>query len=79
LGGGFFAPIINYPQVAILGMGQARLQPVVHPETRKIQARLMLPIVLSFDHRVIDGADAIRFMRMIMDALQSPEHLLLTG
>ncbi len=80
-GGGHFAPIINYPEVAILGLGKARLQPVVKEKadgTPEIVARLMLPVVLCFDHRVVDGADAIRFMKVIIDALEDPEELFMT-
>jgi pyruvate dehydrogenase E2 component (dihydrolipoamide acetyltransferase) len=78
LGGTAFAPIINYPEVAILGMAQARWQPAVQGEgkTAKIVPRLLLPLVLSFDHRVVDGADAARFMRMIQEILQDPDRLL---
>ena len=80
MGGGFFAPIINYPQVAILGMGTASLQPVVlkdGDDMHKIAARLMMPVVLCIDHRVLDGADAIRFLRVIIDALEDPDELLM--
>jgi pyruvate dehydrogenase E2 component (dihydrolipoyllysine-residue acetyltransferase) len=80
MGGGFFAPIINYPQVAILGMGTASLQPVVREDGdngHKIVARLMMPVVLCIDHRVLDGADAIRFLRVIIDALEDPDELLM--
>ena len=80
MGGGFFAPIINYPQVAILGMGTASLQPVVRKDGdagHKIVARLMMPVVLCIDHRVLDGADAIRFLRVIIDALEDPDELLM--
>ena len=80
-GGGHFAPIINYPEVAILGLGKARLQPVVKDKDgggHAIVARLMLPIVLCFDHRVVDGADAIRFMSVVIDALEDPERLFMT-
>ncbi|HSM73128.1 MAG TPA: 2-oxo acid dehydrogenase subunit E2, partial [Desulfobacterales bacterium] len=82
MGGGYFAPIINYPEVAILGLGQARRQPVVdradtRPEPR-IVARLMLPLILSIDHRVLDGADAIRFLQMVKQVLEDPEELLMT-
>ncbi len=80
-GGGHFAPIINYPEVAILGMGKARMQPVVKTSDagkHEIVARLMLPMVLCFDHRVVDGADAVRFMRVIIDALEDPEELFMT-
>ncbi len=79
LGGTGFAPIVNYPQVAILGMAQARLQPVVQGDLRshRIVPRLMMPLVLGFDHRVVDGADAARFLGMIIEALQSPEKLMM--
>jgi pyruvate dehydrogenase E2 component (dihydrolipoamide acetyltransferase) len=80
MGGGFFAPIINYPQVAILGMGTASMQPVVREDGdngHKIVPRLMMPVVLCIDHRVLDGADAIRFLRVIIDALEDPDELLM--
>ena len=80
-GGGHFSPIINYPEVAILGMGKARLQPVVRDTEageHEVTVRLMLPIVLCFDHRVVDGADAVRFMKGIIDALEDPETLFMT-
>lgn len=79
LGGTGFAPIVNYPQVAILGMAQARLQPVVQGDLRshRIVPRLIMPLVLGFDHRVVDGADAARFLGMIIEALQSPEKLMM--
>jgi len=80
MGGGHFAPIINYPEVAILGMGSARLKPVVkHSEGSEpeIVARLMLPIVLCIDHRVLDGADAMRFMRVFITTLGDPDTLLM--
>jgi pyruvate dehydrogenase E2 component (dihydrolipoamide acetyltransferase) len=82
VGGGYFAPIINYPQSAILGMGRARLQPVVHqthPQGFEIQPRQIMPLVLCFDHRVADGAEAIRFMRMMAACLEDPEQLLLNA
>lgn len=81
LGGAGFTAIINYPEVAILGMGQGRRQPVVTVDDHgreKIVPRLMMPIVLGFDHRVVDGADAIRFLRLIIDSLQDPDELLIT-
>jgi pyruvate dehydrogenase E2 component (dihydrolipoamide acetyltransferase) len=79
LGGTGFTPIVNYPEVAILGMARARLQPVVKGdfENFEVVPRLMLPLILGFDHRVVDGADAARFLGMIMDALGSPEELLM--
>lgn len=79
LGGTGFAPIINYPQVAILGMAKARLQPTVRGDldNYKIVPRLMLPLVMAFDHRIVDGADAARFLNVIIGALQDPEKLLM--
>jgi pyruvate dehydrogenase E2 component (dihydrolipoamide acetyltransferase) len=80
MGGGYFSPIINYPEVAILGLGQARLQPVVRQNSdghQEIVPRLMMPVVVCFDHRVADGVDAIRFTRMIIKALEDPEELFL--
>jgi pyruvate dehydrogenase E2 component (dihydrolipoamide acetyltransferase) len=80
LGGTAFAPIINYPQVAILGMAQASWRPVVQgqgPEA-KILPRFVLPLVVAFDHRVVDGADAARFARSIIDILEDPDKLLVS-
>jgi pyruvate dehydrogenase E2 component (dihydrolipoamide acetyltransferase) len=81
MGGGFFAPIINYPEVAILGLGQARMQPVVRDRGKgdfQIVPRLMMPVVLCIDHRVLDGADAIKFLRVIIDSLEDPDELLMS-
>jgi pyruvate dehydrogenase E2 component (dihydrolipoamide acetyltransferase) len=81
LGGSFFSAIINYPEVAILGLGQARKQPMVvsgaHGEEH-IAIRLILPIVLCFDHRVVDGADAIRFLRQVIALLEDPDELFIS-
>jgi pyruvate dehydrogenase E2 component (dihydrolipoamide acetyltransferase) len=80
MGGGYFSPIINYPEAAILGLGQARMQPVVRQNNdgnQEIVIRLMMPVVLCFDHRVVDGVDAIRFTRMVIEALEDPEELFL--
>jgi pyruvate dehydrogenase E2 component (dihydrolipoamide acetyltransferase) len=80
MGGGYFSPIINYPEVAILGLGQARMQPVVRRNkdgNQEIVIRLMMPVVLCFDHRIADGVDAIRFTRMVIEALEDPEELFL--
>ena len=81
MGGGFFSPIINYPEVAILGMGQGRLQPAVKRKEdngHEIVSRLIMPIVLCIDHRVLDGADAIRFLRVVIDSLEDPDELLMS-
>jgi pyruvate dehydrogenase E2 component (dihydrolipoamide acetyltransferase) len=81
MGGGYFAPIINYPEVAIMGLGQARMQPVFRPKPEgqpEIVARLMMPVVLCIDHRVLDGADAIKFLKVIKDSLEDPDELLMS-
>ncbi len=81
LGGHHFSAIVNYPEVAILGLGQGRMQAsVITGEDGKHQIvpRLIMPIVLCFDHRVVDGADAIRFLRLVMQALEDPDELLIT-
>jgi pyruvate dehydrogenase E2 component (dihydrolipoamide acetyltransferase) len=81
MGGGFFTPMINYPEVAILGMGKAGWQPAVIENgqgLREIVPRLMMPVVLCIDHRVLDGADAVRFLKMVGNSLQDPEELLMT-
>jgi pyruvate dehydrogenase E2 component (dihydrolipoamide acetyltransferase) len=80
-GGGYFTPIINYPQVAIMGMGAARMRPVVIQTggTRhEIAPRLVMPLILCIDHRVLDGADAMRFMQVVIDVLKDPDELLMT-
>ena len=81
MGGGFFTPIINYPQVAILGLGHGRMQPAAVQRDDggyEIVPRLLMPLVLCFDHRVVDGADSIRFMKVVIEALQDPEELLIS-
>jgi pyruvate dehydrogenase E2 component (dihydrolipoamide acetyltransferase) len=81
MGGGYFAPIINFPEVAILGMGQGRLQPVVVEKgngEHEIAPRLIMPVVLCIDHRVLDGADAIQFLKVVVDTLQDPDQLLIS-
>jgi len=77
IGGSFFTPIVNFPEVAILGVGRASMQPVL--VNGFFQPRQMLPLSLSFDHRVIDGADGARFLRWITDAIQQPVLLSLEG
>jgi len=94
LGGTGFTPIINYPEVAILGLAQARVQPVAQrvamPEDAspddleaelaqgyEFVPRLMMPIILTFDHRVNDGAEAQRFLNRVIEQLEQPERLLM--
>jgi pyruvate dehydrogenase E2 component (dihydrolipoamide acetyltransferase) len=69
IGGSYFTPIIYAPQVAILGIGQGLKKPVVVDE--KIAVRTMLPLCLAYDHRVLDGANAVRFLKDLMVALQT--------
>ncbi len=68
IGGSYFTPIVNGPQVAVLGMGRGVHRPVVRD--RKVAPRLVLPLALSYDHRVIDGADGARFLREIVRCLE---------
>lgn len=75
IGGTGFSPIVNYPEVAILGLSRSRLQPVVRDG--QIVPRLVLPLSLSYDHRVIDGADAARFTRRLAELLENPLVMLL--
>ncbi len=69
-GGAHFTPIVNKPEVAILGMGKGAFKPVVTKD-KKIEARLILPVTLSYDHRVIDGGSAARFMVDLVEAFQN--------
>jgi pyruvate dehydrogenase E2 component (dihydrolipoamide acetyltransferase) len=77
LGGTYFTPIVNLPEVAILGVSRAQMEPVWRDGS--FQPRLMLPLSLSYDHRVIDGADGIRFLRFVAEALEQPFVLSLHG
>ena len=74
-GSRYSIPIINYPQSAILALGRTRRQPWV--VDGDIVVRLILPLSLSFDHRLIDGADEIRFMQEIIGLLEDPARLML--
>ena len=70
LGGGAFTPIVNWPEVAILGVARARMEPVYGDG--EFVARFMMPLTLSYDHRVIDGADGVRILRWIVEAIEQP-------
>ena len=70
LGGGSFTPIVNWPEVAILGVSRARMEPVF--VDGEFVPRFMMPLTLSYDHRVIDGADGVRILRWIVEAIEQP-------
>ncbi len=77
IGGTAFTPIVNTPEVAILGVSRSKMEPVYIDG--QFEPRLMLPLSLSYDHRLIDGADAARFLRWIVDAIEQPFLLALEG
>ena len=77
IGGTKFTPIINCPEVAILGVSKAEMQPVYDSSSKGFEARLILPISLSYDHRVIDGADGARFTSHLRMMLSDVRRLLL--
>jgi len=77
IGGTSFTPIVNGPEVAILGVSRASQQPLWDESSQQFVPRLMLPLSLSYDHRVIDGADAARFTRYLADGLSDLRRLLL--
>ena len=70
IGGVGFSPIVNWPEVAILGISRGSYEPIW--DGKQFTPRLMLPLSLSYDHRVIDGADAARFLRWVCDAFENP-------
>lgn len=69
IGGAHFTPIIRKPEVAVLGVGRGRAKPILAP-TNALASRIFLPLALSYDHRVIDGADAAQFIRDLVKALE---------
>ncbi len=77
IGGVGFTPIVNYPEVAILGLSRSRMEP--EWINSKFEPRLILPLSLSYDHRLIDGADAARFLRWIAEAFEQPFLLSVQG
>jgi pyruvate dehydrogenase E2 component (dihydrolipoamide acetyltransferase) len=77
IGGTYFSPIINSPEVAILGISRSNYEPVYIDG--KFEPRLMLPLSLSYDHRIIDGADGARFIQWIVETLQQPFLMSLEG
>jgi pyruvate dehydrogenase E2 component (dihydrolipoamide acetyltransferase) len=77
IGGTYFTPIVNWPEVAILGVSRGTLEPVW--KDGRFEPVQRLPLSLSYDHRVIDGADAMRFLRWVVEAIEQPFLLSLVG
>ncbi len=77
IGGTSFSPIVNWPEVAILGLSRSRVEPVY--QEGQFVPRTLLPLSLSYDHRLIDGANAARFLRWVASALEDPFLLALEG
>lgn len=77
IGGVGFTPIVNHPEVAILGLSRSRIEP--EWINNKFEPRLILPLSLSYDHRLIDGADAARFLRWVAEAFEQPFLLSVQG
>ncbi|MEW6753995.1 MAG: 2-oxo acid dehydrogenase subunit E2, partial [Candidatus Latescibacterota bacterium] len=77
IGGVGFTPIINPPEVAILGVARASQEPVWVDD--RFAPRLLMPLSLTYDHRLIDGADGARFLRWVAQALENPFVLILEG
>lgn len=69
--------MINYPEVAILGMGRVSEIPAL--KEGRLVTRLLLPLALTFDHRLVDGAEAARFLNLVIGYLEDPDLLLLEG
>ena len=79
IGGTGFTPIVNPPQVAILGVSRGSFEPVYNKETGSFDARMMMPLSLTYDHRLIDGAAAARFLRWVCEAIEEPFLMALEG
>jgi pyruvate dehydrogenase E2 component (dihydrolipoamide acetyltransferase) len=77
VGGTYFTPIVNWPEVAILGVSRGIIEPVWR--NGAFEPRQLLPLSLSYDHRAIDGADAMRFLRWVVEAIEQPFLLSLLG
>ncbi len=79
IGGTGFTPIVNPPDVAILGVSRGAVEPVWDADAGEFKPRTMMPLSLSYDHRLIDGADAARFLRMICETIEDPYLMSLEG
>jgi pyruvate dehydrogenase E2 component (dihydrolipoamide acetyltransferase) len=72
IGGTSFTPIVNWPEVAIMGVSRSRMEPVWNADKGTFEPRNIMPFSLTYDHRLIDGADAARFCRFIAEMLEDP-------
>ena len=79
IGGTGFTPIVNPPDVAILGVSRGGMEPVWNKETEIFEPRMMMPLSVTYDHRLIDGAQAARFLRWVCTAIEDPFLLALEG
>ena len=79
IGGEFFTPIINPPEVAILGISRSSVRPVYDEKSSGFKPRTALPLSLAYDHRMIDGAEAARFVRWVAEAVEEPFKLVFEG
>jgi pyruvate dehydrogenase E2 component (dihydrolipoamide acetyltransferase) len=77
IGGTGFTPVVNWPELAILGTARSVTEPVYIEDT--FRPRRMLPLTLSYDHRVVDGADGARFLRWVAESLEQPFLVFLEG
>ncbi len=72
IGGTNFTPIVNPPDVAIIGVSRGSVEPVWNKEKEIFEPKMMMPLSVTYDHRLIDGADAARFMRLLCDIIEDP-------
>ena len=79
IGGTAFTPIVNTPEVAILGIARGSMEPVWNKESNAFEPRMMMPLCLSYDHRVIDGANGARFTRFLASMIEDPNLIALEG
>ena len=79
IGGTAFTPIVNTPEVAILGIARGTMEPVWNKENNAFEPRMMMPLCLSYDHRVIDGANGARFTRFLASMIEDPNLIALEG
>ena len=79
IGGTAFTPIVNTPEVAILGIARGAMEPVWNQDAGAFEPRMMMPLCLSYDHRVIDGANGARFTRFLASMIEDPNLIALEG